>query len=344
MKKTILFVLIMLCLLVFAGCNSSPSSNEQTGTDESPEVENITLKLGTIRDDSDPTTLAAHRFAEIVEENSAGAIKVDIYPNSTIGGILDMFTGMETGTVDMMYEGISSYPWLDGARDFNITSFPFFWESYDDLVKVLDSEDFQPLFEEAAAATGVRVIKAIGDTEARQLTANKAVHSAEDFNGLKIRTAESEIVQQTMQALGAQPVVIPLSDLYMALRQGTADAQENGFITVQNMSFYEVQDYVMQTDYIRDVKAWYISENLWSTLSDEQKGILTEASIEAGNYQTELAREQVEESLNLLKDEMEYIEPDLASIRATLEPTFQSFDGELWQEGLLEKVQTILNQ
>src|SRR5690606_6091030 len=130
---------------------------------------------------------------------------------------------------------------------------------------------------QAAKNTGVRVITAVGDTEPRQLTANRPIRTADDFEGLSIRTAESQIVQETMQALGAKPIVIEFSDLYMDLRQGTVDAQENGFITVMNSSFYEVQDYLMQTDYIRDVKAWYISDELWKSLSPEQQAILEEA-------------------------------------------------------------------
>ena len=157
-----------------------------------------------------------------------------------------MFTGMQSGTVDMMYEGISSYGWLEEAKDFNIMSFPFYWESYDEMIKVLETDEFKQMFDDAAKATGVRVIKAIGDTEARQLSANKAINNADDFQGLKIRTAEAKIVQETMKALGAEPVVIPFADLYMALRQGTADAQENGFITQQTASFFEVQSHVMQ--------------------------------------------------------------------------------------------------
>lgn len=51
------------------------------------------------------------------------------------------------------------------------------------------------------------------------------------------------MVQETMKRLGATPVVVPLGDLYMALSQGTVDAQENNFITVRNSSLYEVQDY-----------------------------------------------------------------------------------------------------
>lgn len=325
-------------LLAACGGESEETSPSDNGNDKGSQMN---LKLGTIRTEDDPTTQAAMKFAEIVNEKTDGQINIDVFPNSQIGDILEMFSGMQSGTVDMMYEGISSYSWLEGAEVFNIMSLPFYWEDYEQMTGVLNSEEFEKYFDEAAENTGVRVINAEGDTEARQLTANKPVVTAEDFKGLKIRTAESEIVQKTMTELGASPVVIPFSDLYMSLQQGIADAQENGFITVKNNSFYEVQDYLMKTDYIRDVKAWYMSENVWNQLSDEQKEIMYEASIEAGQLQTELTNEMIDETLEFLKGEMEYVEPDLDSIREALQELITEFDGELWPEGLYEEVESI---
>lgn len=340
MRKVWLFVMISLFAVLLAACGgeSEETSPSDNGNDEGSQMN---LKLGTIRTEDDPTTQAAMKFAEIVNEKTDGQINIDVFPNSQIGDILEMFSGMQSGTVDMMYEGISSYSWLEGAEVFNIMSLPFYWEDYEQMTGVLNSEEFEKYFDEAAENTGVRVINAEGDTEARQLTANKPVVTAEDFKGLKIRTAESEIVQKTMTELGASPVVIPFSDLYMSLQQGIADAQENGFITVKNNSFYEVQDYLMKTDYIRDVKAWYMSENVWNQLSDEQKEIMYEASIEAGQLQTELTNEMIDETLEFLKGEMEYVEPDLDSIREALQELITEFDGELWPEGLYEEVESI---
>lgn len=343
MRKVWLLAIVGIFVVILAACGGGESKEVSNDTDNNTESGGVQmeLKLGTIRTEDDPTTQAAMKFAEIVNEKTNGEIQIDVFPNSQIGDILDMFSGMQSGTVDMMYEGISSYSWLDGAEVFNIMSLPFYWEDYDQMTGVLNSEEFAKYFEEAAQNTGVRVINAEGDTEARQLTANKPVQTAEDFKGLKIRTAESEIVQKTMKELGASPVVIPFSDLYMSLQQGIVDAQENGFITVKNNSFYEVQDYLMKTDYIRDVKAWYISENVWNKLSDEQKEVMYEASVEAGQLQTKLTNEIIDETLDFLKEEMEYVEPDLDSIREALKDLITEFDGELWPEGLYEEVESI---
>ncbi|HHY46956.1 MAG TPA: TRAP transporter substrate-binding protein [Firmicutes bacterium] len=302
----------------------------------------LVLKLGTIRAEDDPTTLAANRFAELVKSKSGGSIEVKVYPNSQLGGINDMFAGMKVGLVDMMYEGLSSYPWVKGAEDFNIIAVPFLWKSYDHMKKALATPTFQKLFENAAEKSGVRVIVANGEAEARQLTTkNRPVKTPADFKGLKIRIAESAMVRKAMQALGANPIVIPFSELYMALRQGVAEAQENGFLTIKNQSLYEVQKYLIPTYYIRDVKAWYIGDAKWKSLSAEQQKILREAAEEAGDYMTAMTRKQLDETLAFLKTKMTVVEPDLDAIRKVVTPAFEDEDGKMWPRGLLKFVRDL---
>src|SRR5699024_9698865 len=226
MRNILMLIFTGMFAVILMACGNG-ESDEASGDVENDtnteEADPINLKLGTIRTEDDPTTQAAMKFADIVNEKTDGQVNIEVFPNSQIGDVIDMFSGMQSGTVDMVYEGISSYSWLDGAEVFNIISLPFYWEDYEQMTHVLNSEEFETYFEEAAQNTGVRVINAIGDTESRQLTANRAVETAEDFKGLKIRTAESEIVQKSMAELGANPVVVPLSDLYMSLQQGIVD-------------------------------------------------------------------------------------------------------------------------
>lgn len=337
MRRIRSFVLPVVIVSVFALV-----SMMTLGPAKTEAAAKLTLKLGTIRAEDDPTTLAAKKFAELVKAKSNGAIEVSVFPNSQLGGINDMLAGMQMGLVDMMYEGVSSYPWVKGAEAFNIVVVPFLWKSYEHMKAALDSPTFQKLFEEAAKKSGIRIITANGEAECRQLTtSNRPVRTADDFKGLKIRIAESVMVRKAMEALGANPIVIPFSELYMALRQGVAEAQENGFMTIKNQSLYEVQKYLIPTNYIRDVKAWYISEAKWQSLTADQKRILTEAAEEAGNYMTQLTRQQLDDTLAFLSKKMTVIKPDINSIRAKVLPVFEAEDGKMWPKGLFQLVEDL---
>jgi tripartite ATP-independent transporter DctP family solute receptor len=344
MKKTsvlLLALIVSMSLLVACGTSTNANTGNNSNDNSGGEEKTFNLKLGSIRTDEDPATSALKEFVKLVDEKSNGTIKVTLYNNSVLGGLTDMLPGMTTGVVDMMHDRISCYGMLDGAAKFNIAAAPFLWESYEQLEGFMNSDDAKVWFDEAAKSTGVRAFAVKGETEARELSSSKPVVTADDFKGLKVRTAEIAVVQQTMKALGAEPVVIPFNDLYMSLRQGTADAQENGFLTIKNSSLYEVQKYLMQTDYIRDISAYYISENIWNQMSENQKNAMIEAANEAGEIESQITREQINETLELLKEKMDFVEIDLDSVRAKLgDSIYEQFDaeGRAWATGAYEVI------
>lgn len=300
----------------------------------------VTMKLGHIRVEASPTHKAALRFSELVAQKTGGDIEIKVFPNSQLGGALDMFTGMKAGSIEMVYGGINTYGWIKGGEVFQITAVPFLFRDYDHMRRVLLSPVFKPHLETAEQATGVKAIHINGDTAPRELTTrDKPVRNAADFKGLKIRIAESAMVRAAMQRLGANPQVIPFADLYVALKQGVVDAQENGVIPIKNMSFYEVQKYLTLTHYIRDVETFYISAGRWTTLTPAQQKAFFEASEEAGNLETQLTKQEIEEATKFLATKMTIIEPDLASIRKALEGVYEDqFEGKLWPKGQLQQV------
>ncbi|MFB3817075.1 MAG: TRAP transporter substrate-binding protein [Candidatus Methylomirabilales bacterium] len=304
------------------------------------EAARVSLKLGHIRADTSPTHKAAVKFAELVAQKTGGEVDIKVFPNSQLGGILDMFTGMKAGSLEMVYGGINTYGFIKGGEAFQITAVPFLYRDYEHMRGVLRSPVFKPHLEAAEKATGVHVIAINGDTAPRELTTrDRPVRTAADFKGLKIRIAESAMVRAAMQRLGANPQVIPFADLYVALKQGVVDAQENGVIPIKNMSFFEVQKYLMPTHYIRDVETFFVSTDKWRALSPAHQKAIQDAAEEAGNLETQLTKQEIDEATKFLATRMTVVEPDLGSIRKALEGLYEEqFEGKLWPKGLLQRV------
>jgi tripartite ATP-independent transporter DctP family solute receptor len=304
-----------------------------------PEVQ--TIKLGHIRDEAHPTHKGALEFAELVEQGTGGRIKIEVFPNSQLGGIQEMFTQIQTGDLEMVYGGINTLGFIDGGDAFEITAIPFLYRDYEHMRNALKADFFKPVFEDTEKKTGIKVMNVAGDTAPRGLSANKPIRKPEDFRGLKIRTAASEVVLRVMKKLGALPQQIPFAELYVALKTGVVDAQENGAIVVKNNSLFEVQDYYMKTDYIRDVETFYVNPEFWNSLSKEDKQTFMEASEEAGALVTELTQEQLQEAYDFLDAQITVIRPpelDLEAIRRVLEGTFADWEGVKWPKGLLAKI------
>lgn len=322
MRTRVLFTLAALTALTFA-------------------LAQTTLKVGHIRDTNHPTHQGALHFAELVEEATDGRVEVNVFPDSQLGGIQEMFAQVQTGDLEMVYGGINTLAFIDGGEAFDITAIPFLYRSYEHMREAVLSDFFEPILAEAEEQTGIHVINIAGDTAPRGLSAAKPIRVPEDFEGLTIRTAASEVVLRAMERLGALPQQIPFSDLYVALRTGVVDAQENGAIVVVNNSLYEVQPYYMKTDYIRDIETFYVNPDVWASLSDEDQQAIYEATEEAGALVTELTQEQLAEAYEVLEAEITVIEPpelELDAIREALEGTFSDWDGTRWPEGTLDRI------
>ncbi|WP_183491454.1 TRAP transporter substrate-binding protein [Martelella radicis] len=300
------------------------------------------FRLGHIRDTNHPTHEAALKFKELVEQKSDGEIEIRVYPNSQLGGAKEMFVQLQTGDLEMVYGGINTFAWIDGGEAFEVTSIPFLFRDYDHMKKSLESEVFAPVIEEAEEETGIKIVAFGGDTSPRGLTtADTPVETAEDFKGLKIRTAASPAVLTAMQALGAMPQQIPFSELYMALRTGVVDAQENGAAVVASNSLYEVQNYYIKTDYIRDIDTFFMAMDKWDDLSSDEQALITDAALEAGMFGTEQLNALMADVYEDLGEKMTVIEPDLGSIRDALSGAFDQFEGDKWPNGLIEQISSV---
>lgn len=301
-------------------------------------AEGDVIRLGHIRDTSHPTHLGALRFQEIVEAETD--LEVNVFPDSQLGDPQEMFAQLQTGDLEMVYGGINTFAWIDGGEPFEITAIPFLYRDYEHMRDALNADFFAPVIEQAEEDTGIRVLAITGDTAPRGLsTTDREVRHADDFQGLTVRTAAAESVLRAMEALGATPEQVPYDELYIALQTGVVDAQENGVIATMTDSFYEVQNYYIQTDYIRDVETFYGNPQWWDSLDESDQSVILAAAEEAGELVTQLTQQELSAAYDYLADHLTVIrDPDIESIQDALEGVYDDWDGDLWPAGLLEQV------
>ena len=88
------------------------------------------------------------------------------------------------------------------------------------------------------------------DNGMREITAHKRIRTPADLAGLKMRVPAGQLVADTFQALGCEPVIINSDSIYAALKDGRADAQENPLTLADQFKLYEVVRYVAMTDHM----------------------------------------------------------------------------------------------
>ena len=184
-------------------------------------------------------------FKDALEKASGGRIAVEVFSSSQLGSEPEVMDMVKMGSV----QGTRGGAFTKANKKFLIYTLPFLYSDTDAVLKAMRS-DFGTAIAKAAEENGY-YIPATGVAGGfRQITNNKhPINAPEDVAGLKIRTPGIETIIKTMQALGANPVSIPYGEVYMALKMGVADGQENPPSNITVMKFYEPQKYLSLVNY-----------------------------------------------------------------------------------------------
>jgi len=236
------------------------------------------LKWAHVYETSEPYHTESVWAAEEIKKRSNGKFDIQVFPASTLGKETDINQGLTLGTVDMIISGPSfaarTYP------RFGIAYYPFIFRDGDHLIAYSKSPVFQEMVKEFREKTGIQVT-AYTYYGARHTTAQKPFSTCAEMKGLKIRVPDVPAYRATPEACGANPTPIAFAEVYLALQNGTVEAQENPLTTIEAKKFFEVQKAIMLTGHIVDGLTTQIAPHLWNRLSDAEKKIFTDVTQEA---------------------------------------------------------------
>lgn len=248
-----------------------------------------TLKWAHVYETSEPFHTESVWAAEEIEKRTDGRYKIDVFPASQLGKEADINQGLKLGTVDIIVSG-SSF----AARDYppiGVTYYPYIFRSPEHLIAYTKSDIFKKLAKGYEDKTG-NVITAVTYYGTRHTTSNKPITKCADMKGLKIRVPDVPAYLAMPRACGANTTPIAFAEVYLALQNGTVEAQENPLTTIEAKKFFEVQKYIVLTGHIVDHLNTVVSKSLWGKLSDEDKKIFSDVMGEAAERATKIIEER----------------------------------------------------
>ena len=249
------------------------------------------IKIGQGQTQDEPQIKAMELFKEIVENKTAGRLRVEVYPNNQLGNQRDVTEGIQLGTVQMA--SISS-PMAGFVPESNLFELPFLFENRDHFYAVLDSEIGEGL-KPAFARRGFYLLGYFDVGVRHIMTVNQPIHSFDDTEGLKIRTMENPVHLDAFRAFGANPIPMAYGELYTALEQGVIDGAEAANTNYYAKKFFEPAPYWAQVGWIHLVEYVIVSRYFFERLPDEYKKVIEEAA------QTIIAQERQWYSENDIK-------------------------------------------
>jgi tripartite ATP-independent transporter DctP family solute receptor len=287
-----------------------------------------------------PNHLAAERFAKLAMENSNGKIKVDIYPANQLGNAKQMVEGVMLGSIKIALTSPARVGLFQ--PEFSILECPYLFRDIQHLQNTLRGKIGQELAEKAEQNRGLKMMAMDWLYGTRHVTTKDTpVRKPEDLNGLLIRTPELPVYVETVRAMGATPAPVNFADLYMALKQGTVDGQENPVATIYTYKYYEAQKYLNLTGHmIRNVVVFTNAE-WFNNLPGDTRRILENAMEEATKYNNQLIVNEEKDFTEKLKAEgMVVVESDVDAFRKACSEVHKKFEKE-WGEGLFERIQAV---
>jgi len=233
------------------------------------------LRIGYLLPIESQLGAGATAMAEEVVRRTGGRIQIEQFPDSALGGEVEMLNGVQLGTIDLAF--ITGAPLPNILPEAGIFNIPFLFSGLDHAHAVLDGPIGDAYLRLLSGKDMVAL--AWGENGMRHITNSKRpIASPDDLKGLKLRVPQSPVMLLGFRALGVDTNSLPFPQLYAALQAGVFDGQENPIATILSAKFAQVQRFLTLSGHIYDPAVIVMSSDAHDDLSAEDRAIILAAA------------------------------------------------------------------
>ena len=304
MKKRILALLLVLLLgVLVVGCGQQQEAEQpepEAEQAESEQVEPIVVKFAHEEIPGSVQDMYAQKFKEVLEEKTGGKIQVQIFPIGQLGDATQQCELLQNGGIEF---GCVS-PGNTGTivPENQLFSLHFlFSDNMDVNAEVMKrskalNEDLNALYLEKK----IKVL-AYWTEGFMQWTSSTPLNKPEDFKGFKMRTMPSPMIVAAYEAYGANPTPMPYMQVYSGLQLKMIDGQENPLFAIEEMHFYEVQNYLTLASSNLYVTTTAVNPDFFDSLSPDLQQAVLDTVEELRDYSFEIQEKLNSERLEKIK-------------------------------------------
>lgn len=289
-------------VLLLAACGSDEQETADTVPEVQPQTGQVEIwRIGLEEIAGSVQFEYGAQFAELVSEKTNGEVEVRLFPYGQLGGLTDIYDQVQAGSIEMAFGSgflggtvpesqLFSLNFVltdDEQKNSEILNHPDF-RKHSDLIEAFNERDLHPL---AIVPEGWQV-----------WTANKAIRTPEDFQGLAIRTMDNRLLSETYRAYGADPTTIEYGELYSGLQLGQLDGNIQPVFAHQEMDFYQVQDYMIFANQAQFIATFMANQDWYENLSGEHKDLIEEVVVEMVPYIHDLQTRLNSERLDIITE------------------------------------------
>lgn len=291
--RKVLFGFFCLLLIGLVGCGAnSENSNEDSGNEK-------VFKLAHNLSEDQVVHKALTDFADDIESETDGEIKIDIYPNGELGEEKEALGQIKNGSIEMTKVSAGT---LESFNDiYKVFSIPYIFTDKDHYRNVMESDLMDDVYHstEDDGFIGLSYI----DSGARSFyTKDKPIKKPEDLEGMKIRTMDSTTATKMMDELGGTATPMGYEEIYTSLQQGVIDGAESNPTALTEGKHGEVVDHFVNNEHTMIPDILVINKDVWDSLTDEQQEIFKEVANKNREKSSEMWEKEIEKSIDEAKE------------------------------------------
>ena len=323
-----------LLISMLAGCGNSSSADANEGK---------LVKVSICVSNQTPTAKALEEvFVPMIEEQTQGKYDIELYPSGVLGSEKVTYDYTRAGIIEMCVVGT---PMWSETPTMAIPDFPFVFKDVEHARRCYQGELGDYIADDIESSQPIKLLSWFPNGS-RVFTSNKPLESLEDFKGQKLRMPNNPIHVKLAESLDANVVIMDLGEVFTALEQGVADGQDNPLATVKTEGWYEVQEYVYNTNHIIASLELFAGTEFWNTLTDEEKQIFNDAAQKTSDYAWDLYIEQLESDKQFMIDKgitvTELTDEDREKMMEKIQPVYDYLDSTYdWAEEVRNMIDSI---
>jgi C4-dicarboxylate-binding protein DctP len=306
-------------------------------------AEPITIKFSHVVAETTPKGVGANHFKACAEEKLGDKVVVEVYPNSQLFNDDNVLEAMLLGDVQLAAPSLSKFNKY--TKKLDIFDLPFLFDDLDAAERFQNSEAGQSLL----TSMEDKGILGLGywHNGMKQLSANKALKVPADAEGLKFRIQSSDVLAAQFEAVHAVPVKKPFSEVFMLLQTNAIDGTENPWSNIFTQKFFEVQDYITESNHGLLDYLLVTSAEFWNELPDDVRpvldGCIAEATKAANDSALAIAMEQRQKIIDSGATQVLQLSPEeKAQWREAMKPVWAQFQDNIGAD-LIEAAQAANN-
>lgn len=266
-----------------------------------PAQAQVTIRYAHVGSEGDIQYWYAEEFAKRVNQRTDGRVKVQVFPNSQLGGAQETVDGVRSGAIPLAHHEFASLARL--SPDIAVFAAPFAYRDGTHAMNATDpakSEVMKELSDKLVATANIRIIGRLY-RGARQMTAKMAVYSPADLKDKRFRGVPLQLWTTMIKGMGAIPTPVEVGELPTALMTGMVIGQENPLTMINANKLYEVQTHVMLTSHMQNVLPVFINERTWQSIPEKDRAIILATAAEIGEETLKLGNEAETKLIDELK-------------------------------------------